>query len=63
MVDTYSIENLNICFVASDVAMIRAVAVIKLKNGKKSALQYNDIYVNREGNWVCVSGNDTPTKN
>jgi ketosteroid isomerase-like protein len=63
MVDSYSIENLNICFVTSNVAMIRAVAVIKLKNGEKSALQYNDIYVNRGGNWVCVSGNDTPVKN
>lgn len=63
MIETYSIENLNIRFVASDVAMIHAAAVMKLKNGKTRAVQYNDIYVNRAGTWVCVSGNDTLINN
>jgi ketosteroid isomerase-like protein len=62
-VDSYSIENVNIRFVASDVAMIHAVAVIKLKDGKIRALQYNDLYVYRDSFWKCVSGNDTPIRN
>lgn len=62
-IDTYSIENLGIRFVASDIAMIYAIFVAKQKDGKSTATQYNDIYVKRQGNWVCVSGNNTPVKN
>lgn len=62
-VDTYSIENLNIRFVASDVAMIHAAIVTRFKDGKTTAIQYNDIYVKRGDRWVCVSGNNTPIRN
>ncbi len=62
-VDTYTIENLTIRFVAADIAMIHASVITKLKDGRNTGLQYNDIYVKREGNWVCVSGNNTPIRN
>lgn len=59
----YRIENLNIRFVAVDIAMIHAVFVSTFRDGKTSAIQYNDIYVKREGKWVCVSGNNTYIRN
>jgi hypothetical protein len=62
-VDAYSIENLNIRFVASDVAMIHAAIVTRLKDGKTTAIQCNDIYAKRGDRWVCVSGNNTPIRN
>jgi hypothetical protein len=62
-VDTYNIENLSIRFVAADVAMLHAAVVTKRNDGKTTGLQYNDIYVKRDGNWVCVSGNNTPIRN
>ncbi len=61
--DTYSIENLGIRFVAADIAMIYAVFVAKRKDGISTATQYNDIYVKRNGSWVCVSGNNAPVIN
>lgn len=62
-IDTYRIENLGIRFVAAEIAMIYAVFVAKRKDGITTATQYNDIYVKREGTWVCVSGNNTPIRN
>lgn len=58
--DHYNIENMFIRFVAPDVAMVHAAMVITRKDGTQSGTQYNDIYVKRENNWVCVSGNNTP---
>jgi hypothetical protein len=62
-INSYKIENQQIRFVASEVAMIHAVMIANNKDGSTTGVQYNDIYVKREGNWVCVSGNNTPIKN
>ena len=61
--DNYKIENVAIRFVASNVAMIHAAAIITNTENKSSGLQYNDIYVKRDGRWLCVSGNSTPIRN
>lgn len=59
---SYSIENLQIRFVSTDIAMIHAAAISHLKNGTMRGVQYNDIYINRNGKWLCVSGNNTPIR-
>lgn len=56
---SYSIENLQIRFVAKDIAMIHAAMIEQMKDGSKTATQYNDVYIKRNDNWVCVSGNNT----
>jgi hypothetical protein len=58
----YTIENTTIQFAAMDVALVRALAVFKWKDGKASGVQYTDVYVKRNGGWVCVSGNNTPIR-
>ena len=58
-----SIENLFIRFVAPAVAMVHAAFVSTAKDGTRSGIQYNDIYVKRNNNWVCVSGNNTSINN
>ena len=62
-IDTYRVENLTIRFVAPDVSMVHAAVVMQMKDGKTTAIQYNDVYVKRENKWVCVSGNNTLIKN
>jgi hypothetical protein len=61
--ETYKIENQQIRFVANDVAMIHAAIIVSDKDGIKTGVQYNDIYVKREEKWVCVSGNNTLINN
>ena len=63
ILESYSIENMSIRFVAADIAMIYAVFAGKMKSGNTSAIQYNDIYVKRENKWVCVSGNNASIRN
>jgi hypothetical protein len=60
---SYSIENLQIRFVANDIAMVHAALIEKLKDGSMKGTQYNDVYIKRGENWVCVSGNNTPIRN
>jgi hypothetical protein len=59
-IENYSIENYSLRFVAKDVAMIHAAFVAKHKDGTTTGTQYNDIYVKRGVDWVCVGGNNTP---
>jgi hypothetical protein len=56
----YTIQNKTIRFVAPDIAIIHAAFIVINKDGKKIGTQYTDIYVKRNGNWLCVSGNNTP---
>lgn len=56
---SYSVENCVIRFVAPDVAMIQAALISQKKDGSRWGTQYNDIYVKRDGKWICVSGNNT----
>jgi hypothetical protein len=62
-IESYKIENQQIRFVADDVAMIHAAMIVTHKNGSQTGVQYNDIYVKRGENWVCVSGNNTIINN
>jgi hypothetical protein len=62
-VESYTIENLTIRFVAEDISMIHAAIITKRKDGRTTGLQYNDVYIKRDSRWVCVSGNNTPIRN
>lgn len=56
---SHHVENVVIRFVSSDVAMVHARAKFKMKDGTETGgTQYNDIYARRNGQWVCVSGNN-----
>jgi hypothetical protein len=59
----YTVENLFIRFVATDVAMVHGAMLYKSRNNEISAIQFNDIYVKRGNGWKCVSANNTPIKN
>jgi hypothetical protein len=59
---SYTINNLAIRFVTSDVAMLHGVAVTRYDDGQVTGIQYNDIFVSRGGSWVCVSANNTLIK-
>lgn len=62
-IESYKIENQQIRFVADDVAMIHAVLITGNQDNTKTGVQYNDIYVKRDGKWICVSGNNTLINN
>jgi hypothetical protein len=49
--------NTNIQFVTNDVALVYSLTPYSHRTGVKELSQYNDVYVRRKGNWVCVSAN------
>lgn len=49
--------NTNIQFVTNDVALVYSLTPFSLRTGVKGVSQYNDVYVRRNGNWICVSAN------
>lgn len=49
--------NTNIQFVTNDVALVYSLTPFSNKTGDKEVMQYNDVYVRRNGNWICVSAN------
>jgi Domain of unknown function (DUF4440) len=58
---SHALENVIIRFVAPDVAMVHARIKFTMKDGTVTpGIQYNDIYAKRSGQWVCVSGNNSP---
>lgn len=59
--EKYEVKNVVIRFVAPEVALVHAI-FIEPQGDKFTAIQYNDIYVKRNNNWVCVSGNNTPIR-
>jgi hypothetical protein len=62
-VESYTIENLTIRFVAEDISLIHAAIITKRKDGRVTGLQYTDVYIKRDNRWICVSGNNTPIRN
>jgi hypothetical protein len=55
-------ENIEVRFITNDVAMIHARTPNSTKNGNdisSGMSQYNDVYVRRQGKWICVSANIT----
>lgn len=58
---SHALENVIIRFVAPDVAMVHARITFTMRDGTiTTGIQYNDIYAKRNGQWVCVSGNNSP---
>lgn len=62
-IKSYTVANLVVRFVATDVAMVHGAIVYKSTNGEMTGVQFNDIYVKRGSNWKFVSANNTPIKN
>jgi Domain of unknown function (DUF4440) len=59
----YTVENLFVRFVTTDVAMVHGTLLNKSTNNVMTGIQFNDIYVKRGNSWKCVSANNTPIKN
>jgi hypothetical protein len=59
----YTVENLFVRFVTTDVAMVHGTLLNKSTNNVMTGIQFSDIYVKRGNSWKCVSANNTPIKN
>lgn len=65
-IDYFYADNVQIRFITKDVAMIHARSPYGIRTGDSistGADQYNDVYVRRNGNWICVSANIINIKN
>ncbi|MBL7726798.1 MAG: hypothetical protein JNM68_03885, partial [Dinghuibacter sp.] len=59
-IDYFFANNTVIQFINDDAAMVFSRPLYRDRTGAAETVsQYNDIYVKRNGNWICVSANIT----
>jgi hypothetical protein len=57
-IDYFYPVDIAVHFISPTAAMVFAKTPLRLKNEQSEAnSQYNDVYVNRDGQWICVSAN------
>lgn len=63
-IEYFYADNTIIKFITDTVAMIYSKPVYRGRDDKEESLsRYNDVYIKRNGNWVCVSASITAINN
>lgn len=60
--ESYTTKNVFVRFVADGVALIHGSIIRNTPQGD-FGIQYTDVYVKRNNNWICVANNNTPIVN
>jgi uncharacterized protein (TIGR02246 family) len=58
-IEYFYADNVTVQFITNDVALVFALTPYRMRDGASGLSQYNDVYVKRDGQWVCVSANIT----